>query len=131
MQKQYLFGGLIGLLVGLAVGFFGANAINREAATRAAETPVQLNAAAPGSGSAQSGMMSDVADTLATADNEPQNFVAQMKTGDMYAQIGKFDKAAEYYKRGLVLKPSDFQANIVLANALFDSRQFEEASGYY
>jgi tetratricopeptide (TPR) repeat protein len=54
-----------------------------------------------------------------------------MRTGDMYAQIGKFDKAIEYYNRGILLKPSDFQANVVLANAYFDSRKFEDAAKYY
>lgn len=132
MQKQFLFGGLIGLLVGLTVGFFATNAINRDAATRAAGDPVQLDSSAPANGSAMQGaMMQDVTETLAKAEQEPQDFVAQMKAGDMYAQIGRFDKATEFYKRGLVLKPSDFAANLVVANALFDTGKFEEASEYY
>lgn len=133
MQKQFLFGGLIGLLVGLTVGFFATNAINRDAATRAAGDPVQLDSTAPAGGQTplQGAQMQDVTETLTKAEQEPQNFVAQMKAGDMYAQIGRFDKATEFYKRGLVLKPSDFAANVVVANALFDTGNFEEASEYY
>ena len=134
MQKHLVYG-IVGLVVGLAVGFFGANSINRDAATRSTEAAAQVDPAVIGnqqSGqSAGAGMMPDVAETLSKAESEPQNFVAQMKTGDMYAQIGRFDKAAEFYKRGLILNPNDFQGNIVLANALFDSQKFEEAEGYY
>ena len=68
---------------------------------------------------------------LEKAQNEPQNFAAQMMTGDMYAKIGKFDKALEYYERGVAIRPEDFQANIVTANAYFDSRNFEKAADFY
>lgn len=134
MQKHIIFG-LGGLIIGLAIGFFGANTLNRDAATQAAASPGAINAPIGGSTAdpqaSAGGMQPDVAETLAKAEAEPQNFVAQMKTGDMYARIGRFDKAAEFYKRGLVLKPTDFQANIVVANALFDSGNFDEAEGYY
>jgi tetratricopeptide (TPR) repeat protein len=76
-------------------------------------------------------MQADVTATLTAADSEPQNFAAQMMAGDMFAQIGRFEKAVEYYKRGVVINPANFQANVVLANALFDSQQFEEAEAYY
>lgn len=134
MQKHVIFG-IGGLILGLAVGFFGANSLNRDAATQATAAPAAVNAPFAGNTAnpqaSAGGMQPDVAETLAKAEAEPQNFVAQMKTGDMYAQIGRFDKAAEFYKRGLVLKPTDFQANIVVANALFDSGNFDEAEGYY
>ena len=132
MPKHLIFG-IGGLIVGLAIGFFGANSINREAAApqTAAALP-QVNAPAGNSPIAQQGgMQADVAETIARADAEPQNFAVQMQTGDMYAKIGKFDRAIEYYNRGNVLKPGDFQANVVLANAYFDSRQFEEAAKFY
>ena len=131
MQKHILFG-LGGLLVGLAIGFFGANSINREAAPQTASlTPPANTTSGNSSAIPQAGMQADVAETIAKADAEPQNFTVQMRTGDMYAQIGKFDRAIEYYNRGVVLKPLDFQANVVLANAHFDSRQFEDAAKFY
>jgi len=133
MQKNILYG-IAGLILGLAIGFFGANTINRDASlpqSISAEqgmSAVGLPANPPNS---QGGMQADVSATLQKADTEPQNFAAQMKAGDMYAQIGKFDKAIEVYKRGTALRPADYQANVVLANAYFDSRQFEEAEGFY
>ena len=132
MPKHLKFG-IGGLILGLAVGFFGANSINREATAPQSAVPVPQTAAPAGNASTvQSGaMQADVAETIAKADSEPLNFAIQMRTGDMYAQIGKFEKAIEYYNRGIVLKPGDFRANVVLANAYFDSRQFEEAAKYY
>ncbi len=124
------------LLAGLLIGFFGANSLNRNPSDRVAAgtaptmasvmppdadpSQVQLNSAQP-----------DVQVLLDQAANEPQNFVVQMKTGDLYAQIGRFDQAIEFYRRGLALKPDDPQANLVLANAYFDARQFENAGEQY
>ena len=133
MPKYFIYG-LGGLIIGLAVGFFAANSINREAAIPQVSNVVGKQISVPGDGSssvAQGGMQMDVAETIAKADAEPQNFAVQMRTGDMYAQIGRFDRAIEYYNRGLAIKPDDFKGNVVLANAYFDSRQFEEASKYY
>lgn len=131
MQKHFLFG-IIGLIVGLAVGFFGANSINRDAVQpQAIVTGQSLNEQSANAQISPGGMQPDVAETLQRAEAEPQNFPVQMKTGDMYARIGRFDKAIEFYKRGIALKPTDFQANIVLANAYFDSQQFEDAEGFY
>ncbi len=132
MSKSILYGAA-GLLIGAVLGFLAANYVNRNAELGAA-------AAQPQPGPAQQtvvaetsvdGTQADVAEALNLADAEPQNFVAQMKAGDMYARIGRFEKAIEYYRRGLAVKPADFNANLVMANALFDSRQFDEAEVFY
>ena len=132
MQQSILFG-VLGLLVGLFVGFFGANSINKNLTSVGANDTTQTVLAAPPAPANNStgGMLPDVNETIQKAEVEPENFAAQMKTGDMYAQIGRFAKAVEFYKRGLLLSPDDFNANVVLANALFDSQRFEEASDYY
>lgn len=128
-SRETLIGSLC-LIVGLAGGFFAANTLNRQdvlsnsAATSAAAATQSITVPA-------SGMQADVTATLTAADSDPQNFAAQMEAGDMYAQIGRFEKAVEYYKRGVVINPSNFHANVVLGNALFDSQQFEEAEAYY
>lgn len=135
MQKHLLFG-LAGLIVGLAVGFYGANRINRDNSVplaTATEQPVNLPDDQDGGGPeiTKADPQVNVADTIQKADAEPENFAAQMKAGDMYAKIKKFDKAIEYYKRGLAIQPENFQANIVMANANFDAKQFEEAEIFY
>ncbi|MGQ0543634.1 MAG: tetratricopeptide repeat protein [Blastocatellia bacterium] len=135
MHKSLVFG-LIGLIAGLAIGFFGANALNRDNspsnANGSADTISVSSNSFPADAVSTNGQSLPAVDLLIEqAKSEPQNFGLQMRTGDMYAQIGRFDQAVEYYKKGLVLKPNDFNANVVLANALFDSRKFEEAGGYY
>ncbi len=132
MQKHIVFG-IIGLIAGLAIGFIGANSINRDTSLQTAAPVSQpVTASATNSSSVpQGGMQADVQQTLDRAAAEPKNFAVQMKTGDMYAQIGRFDKAIEFYKQGIALKPDDFQANVVIANAYFDSGKFEDAEGFY
>ncbi len=129
MQKHFLFG-LIGLIVGMTIGFFAANLINK----RDRATPTNISTIEPSDSTGdqiQGGIQSDVAETLQQAEAEPQNFAVQMKTGDMYARIGRFDKAIEFYKRGVALRPTDLQANVVIANAFFDSGKFEDAESFY
>lgn len=130
MSKNFLFG-IVGLIIGLVAGFFGANSINREASSQQNILTTEPAATTGSPSNVSGGMLPDVAETLAKADSEPQNFAVQMRTGDMYARIGRFEQAVEFYKRGLNLKPDDFKANVVMANALFDSRQFEEAEKFY
>lgn len=132
MQKHILFG-VGGIVIGLAIGFYGANALNKNAAQPStASISIATTPAAPDSSMTQApGMQADVSEILDRAQAEPNNFSIQMKTGDMYAQIGRFEKAVEFYERGLALKPEDFQANVVTANAYFDSRNFEKAADYY
>lgn len=135
-MNKHLISGFIGLFLGLTAGFIIANSINRSnsneigvATMNDAALPVQN--AAPATSTSQSAMLPDVSEMIRKAESEPNNFATQMRTGDMYAKIGKFDRAVEFYKKGVVIQPNDFNANVVLANALFDSRQFEEAEGYY
>ncbi len=130
MQRNLVFG-IVGLVIGLAIGFFASNSLNRQTDVSAAGAPPQAAPPAPNQSSGNGAMLADVDQMIQKAETEPENFSAQMRTGDMYAQIGKFDKAVEFYKRGILLKPDDFNANVVLANALFDSQRFEEASDYY
>jgi tetratricopeptide (TPR) repeat protein len=124
---------LAGVVVGFIIGFAVANSLNRNAAATKIVPPNnppvnQPNASQPnGTGE----MMPDVAETLNAAKNEPNNFAAQMKAGDMYAQIGRFDEAIKFYEACVKLKPSDLQANLALANSYFDSKQYENAEKYY
>lgn len=130
MNSREIIIGVVCLLVGIVGGFFAANRLNREQIADSSQgntaTTSQSTVTIPADG-----MQADVNSTLTAADSNPQDFAAQMKAGDMYAQIGRFEKAVEFYKRGVVINPSNFQANIVLANALFDSQKFDEAEAYY
>lgn len=134
MQGKLLYG-VGGLIIGLVAGFFAANSLNRGSAVSPSSTTASIGQVPPGAVQGNNGqpggMQGDVAQTLQTAESEPANFVAQMQAGDMYAQIGRFDRAIEFYSKGVGLNPQNAAANIVLANAYFDSQNFEEAERYY
>lgn len=130
--KSLLFA-LAGVVVGFIVGFAVANSLNRNPSATLTAPPNnptlnQPNASLP---NRTTEMLPDVADTLGKAKDEPNNFAAQMKAGDMYAQIGRFDEAVKFYEAGVKLKPNDLQANLALANSYFDSKQYENAEKYY
>ena len=130
MRSREILIGIVCLFAGLVGGFTAANSLNRDQIIASS----QPNAGNPSSNTVTvpaDGMQEDVNATLTAADGNPQDFAAQMKAGDMYAKIGRFERAIEFYKRGLLINPSNFQANVVLANALFDSQKFEEAESYY
>ena len=133
MQGKLLYG-VGGLIIGLAAGFFAANSLNRQAVVVPSSTATvgSIPGGSTTEDTIQPGeMQADVAQTLQKAESEPSNFAAQMQAGDMYARIGRFDRAIEFYLRGVGLNPQNAAANIVLANAYFDSQNFEEAEKYY
>jgi tetratricopeptide (TPR) repeat protein len=131
MQGKLIYG-IGGLLLGLVIGFYAANSLNRQAVVSSSESMSQIGGGSSAAPSGQpGGMQVDVAQTLQKAETEPNNFVAQMQAGDMYAQIGRFDKAIEFYSKGVNLNPQNVQAHVVLANAYFDSQKFEDAERHY
>lgn len=132
MQKHIFFGAG-GLVIGLALGFFAANSLNRTAAgpTEVPQQVIAGQSAVPGQAPGGGGMLPDVAETLEKAEAEPQNFDLQMKVGDMYSKIGRHDKAIEFYLKSVQIKPNDREAVISLANTYFDTKQFENAETYY
>ncbi len=138
MQKNITFG-IAGLIVGLVVGFFAANSINRNSAQTASQTltdaPLQNqqvpNILVKDQPATSGAMLPDVSAVIDKANNEPTNFDAQIKAGDLYQQIKGFDKAAAFYERAQQIKPDDYELIVRLGNIYFDARQFETAAKWY
>jgi tetratricopeptide (TPR) repeat protein len=138
MQKSILFG-IVGLIVGLAIGFFAANSINRNSAQTASQTPPNAplqtsqvpNILVKDQPAASGAMLPDVSAVIDRANNEPTDFDAQSKAGDLYQQIKGFDKAAAFYERAHQIKPDDYDLIVKLGNTRFDARQFESAAEWY
>ena len=126
------------LIVGFFVGFFVSNNLNRNAGLQASSTQGQNN---PSIFNQQTqvasvkepngAMMPDVAETLNQAKNQPENFDAQMKAGEMYQQINNLEKAAQFFEAAAVLKPIEREKIVRLGNAFFDVGQFEKAETFY
>lgn len=141
MQKSITFG-IVGLIVGLIIGFFTANSINKNAAQTAPQIPAAPtapfqnqqvpNVLVKDQPAASSGaMLPDVSAVIDRANSEPTNFDAQIKAGDLYQRIKGFDNAAAFYERADRIKPDDYDLIVKLGNTRFDARQFEQAAEWY
>ncbi len=137
MGKNSLLFGIIGLIIGLIIGFSGANYLNRNTITPNNTAQNQLSPQAgnqtinPRGVNPKGGMLPDVQKNIDQANAEPENYEAQITAGELYARIGNFEKALEFYQKAQRLKPDDFVTNASLGNAFFDARQFENAETYY
>lgn len=127
MKKENILFGIIGLLIGLIVGFVATNSINRDGYGQAGvaanpnalpQVSSQVVRDQTGTGGAA---MPQIQQTLDRAKNEPNNFEAQMAAGDMYYRIQRFDEAANYFERAMKIKPDDYDTLIKAGNARFDS----------
>src|SRR3954465_9850474 len=119
MKKENIMFAIVGLLVGLIVGFMFANNINRSAinqmpvastSTGVSGSSQSSNPALPAdhppigttSGDASKGgpegaaMIAQVSSAIEKAKSEPQNFEAQMTAGDLYYQIQRFEDSIKF-----------------------------------
>ena len=137
-MNKILFG-IGGLVIGLVIGFFSANYLNRNAEmteTVTAQNPAAFNEQVhsadikePSSTTAKA--LPEVQETLDAAKNQPNDFDAQVKAGDLYIKIKGFEKAAEFYEKAQKIKPNDFGILAKIGNTYFDAEQFEKAQVWY
>jgi len=138
MNKNNFLFSLIFLITGLIVGFYASNYINRNAQSAVLQNqpnaPLQnpqVQNIVVKDQPAQGGMLPDVSAVIEKAKNEPNNFEAQIKAGDMYQQIKGFDKAVAFYEQAHNVKPDDYELIVKIGNAYFDAGQFETAAKWY
>lgn len=145
MNKKKLLYGVVGLLIGTSLGYWATNSLNRDFAgaaqpERGAANSAELPPDHPSTGAPQSaasapstgdGPQSDVAAVIQQARNEPSNFDAQVKAGNLFSQIKRYDQAAEFYEKAHQLKPKDHTILVSLGNAKFDLQLYPEAERWY
>src|SRR5690349_9075401 len=119
MTRDNLLFAIIGILLGFIGGFLlASNITQREAAQRAngmtAQAPQNLPPNHPpiGADQAPSGeggqqMLASVQESMKQARENPNDFDAQVKAGDLEYQIGRYDQAIEYFLAANKLKPDD------------------------
>jgi tetratricopeptide (TPR) repeat protein len=141
MDKEKILFGIIGLLIGVIVGYIGTNYLNRTYSP-VRETSGNLppdhpqqepkgEASAGSSSNPATGPQADVMAVIQKARNEPSNFDAQMQAASLFGQINRHDKALEFYERAYKLKPKDFELLVLLGNTTFDLERYEEAEKWY
>lgn len=148
MSKDNIIFGLGGMVLGLIIGFFGTNSLNRTQMNQGL-TPAAGKAAAggveelPGGGqlppghpaisgaAGGSGMQPEVQDAIKKAKDNPGDFDAQMKAAQFYYQVQMFDNAAEYLLRANKVKPDNYEVIASLGNVYFDSGKYDKAEEWY
>ena len=139
MNKENTLFAIVGLLVGLIIGFMFANNVNQKTASVAPAAAVKQNPNMPEGHPDISGMSNPskaVSDTqvqaaIEKAQKEPDNFEAQMKAAEVNYQTEAYDKAIEFLKQANKIKPEDYETIVNLGNATFDTGNYLEAEKWY
>jgi tetratricopeptide (TPR) repeat protein len=143
MTKDKIIFGVIGLAIGLVVGFLFANNVNRTSTLSndtsgsnvASGSNTFLPPDHPPIGQTDSGAegraLPEVTAAIEKARNAPQDFEAQMTAGDLYYQIQRLDEAIEFYEKANQLRPDDNEPLIKLGNTYFDAKRYEDAERTY
>ncbi|MBV9241391.1 MAG: tetratricopeptide repeat protein [Acidobacteria bacterium] len=143
MKKDNVMFAVIGLLLGLIIGFIGTNWMNRSALTAAPTAagggtdlsggaggqnlplnhpPIGSNGGDAGAGG-PGAMVPQVQAAIDKAKQNPQDYEAQMTAADLYYQIQRFEDAATFYEAASKLKPEAKEPLIKLGDAFFDSAE--------
>ncbi len=149
MKKDNLMSAVLGLIVGLVVGFVFANSVNKTAPEKpaaatttaaASNAPASGNPALPAdhpplgtsSGDSTGGApLPQVTEAIEKAKQQPQNFEAQMTAADLYYQIQRYEEAAKFYEAANKLKPAETEPLIKAGNAHFDYENYLQAEKWY
>lgn len=119
MQKNNFLFGLVGIVLGVAIGYFATQYINQNKATPSKAAV----AAAPQTPA----MPQEVLDLLKKANDEPNNFEAQVQVSMLYRQIGRREKELEFLQRASKLKPNDATVLQTLTQTLIETGNKAEA----
>ena len=145
MSKENLLFSIIGLLVGLIVGFLVTNSLNQSGSAprpQSARPTVTTQSSAdlpsdhppinPSNAVADpQQMQAAVTEAIQQARNEPNNFEAQMKAAQLYYQIQRYSEAIDFLLRANQLRPDSYEAVVALGNTYFDADKYKEAEQWY
>ena len=145
MRKDNIMFVVLGLVVGLVIGFMGANSINRTAyekqpASVASNSDPNSNPVLPpnhpplggqNGDQQQRGQGPEVMAAIEKAKAQPQSYEAQMTAADLYYQIQRFEDAAKFYEAAVKLKPGDPESMVKAGHANCDAEKYEQAEKWY
>jgi len=138
MTRENLLFAIIGILFGFIVGFMFASTMSQKQA--ATVTSVGASQSLPsdhppvGSQNAVSdpaAVREQVTASIEQARKEPTNFDAQLKAGELFYQIQRYDQAIEFWLRANQLKPNEYRPVVFLGMANLDAGHFDVAEKWY
>jgi tetratricopeptide (TPR) repeat protein len=141
MTKENILFSIIGVLLGVIVGYVFATNLNQQAAVQRAPAGRTIGAVAPDAELPENHPpLPDVAgaDTagadaalIERAGKEPENFEAQMQAAAAHYRNRRFDEAIKLLVHANQLRPDNYEAVVALGNANFDANRFEMAEKWY
>ena len=138
INKENILFSIVGLLLGLIVGFFFANSVNQSATVgspTAAVAGMPSTAGLPGGHppvpGAAGGSAPEIQAAIDAAKQNPNDFDAQIKAAQLYYQIQRFEGAIEFLKRANELQPDNYEVMVHVGDANFDANKYEEAEKWY
>jgi tetratricopeptide (TPR) repeat protein len=144
MSKDNILFAVIGLLLGVIVGYVFASTVNqrnyspRVSAGGAAGQMTQDSRLHDNKQSATGNVAPNQGETsadddalIAQAKSQSDNFDVQMQAGAALYQDRRFDEAIELFTRANQLRPDSYEAIVALGNTNFDAGQYETAEKWY
>jgi tetratricopeptide (TPR) repeat protein len=128
MRKDNILFTIIGLLIGLMVGFLATNSYNRSTLLAELQSQNRPPASQPQN---QMAAVPQVAEALEKAEKEPNNFEAQIVAGDMFTRIDNFEKALPYYEKAHQIQPDEYRTLVVLGGINLELKRFKESQKWY
>jgi tetratricopeptide (TPR) repeat protein len=138
MTRENILFAIIGVLLGIIVGYVFATNLNSQQAS-APRAPASRTAGeiAPGAELPENHPVlpeavspADAA-VIERASAEPQNFEAQMQAAAVHYRNRRFDEAIKLLIHANQLRPDSYEAVVALGNANFDANRFEMAEKWY
>ncbi|HJU56804.1 MAG TPA: tetratricopeptide repeat protein [Pyrinomonadaceae bacterium] len=142
MSKENILFAIIGVLLGVIVGYMFATSLNRQGqARRAPVSPTTMEGAelpenhppipADANSETQAVESGEDAALIEKAAVSPDDFEAQMKAAEVQYRNKRFDEAIGLLTRANQLRPDDRETVVALGNANFDSGRYEAAEKWY
>lgn len=141
MTKENILFSIIGVLLGIIIGFVFATNLQQSSIQRApagtassaqdSELPEDHPPIPGGDGADPTGESSRDSALIEKAHAEPNNFEAQMEGAKVLYRNRRFDEAIELLVRANSLQPQDYEAVVGLGNANFDTGRYEIAEKWY
>lgn len=135
-KKDKLVHLLAGLVVGLLVGFFGANWLNSKPAAVAPQSTASASGTLPsdhppveedGPSGAAAAAMPEVQEKIKKADENPQDYDAQMEAAAMFHRIQNYERAVVFLERANKLKPDDFDTLVTYATTTLFAGEYQKS----
>ncbi|HKQ99842.1 MAG TPA: tetratricopeptide repeat protein [Pyrinomonadaceae bacterium] len=141
MTKDNILYSIIGVLLGVFVGYVFANTVNQQGyaprSNAAAGATAAGQAAQPGGSSLPSNAVKEQGTSgeeqalIERAQAEPDNFEVQMSAAAALYRNRRFDDAIELLTRANQLRPDNYETIVSLGNANFDTERYETAEKWY